>query len=224
MFTGIVEEVGRIERVTSGSKSSRVRIRGKAVLEGTRAGDSICTAGVCLTVAIMDGNCFEADVMAETLRRTRLGSLAAGSPVNLERAMRLDGRFGGHIVSGHIDGTGIIRSMVREDNAVWLTITPEGPLRRYLVEKGSVAVDGVSLTVASLDHEGFRVSIIPHTGKETTLLQQQVGDTVNLECDLIGKYVEKMLRAGYAEDSCKNDSMYGGYSSLSEQFLTENGF
>ena len=142
MFTGIVEEIGRVERVTRGAKSSKLRIRAATVLEGARTGDSICTSGVCLTVTGLGGGCFEADVMAETMRRSKLGSLTAGSPVNLERAMPLDGRFGGHIVSGHIDGTGTIRSMTAEDNAMWLNIAAEETLLRYIVERGSVAVDG----------------------------------------------------------------------------------
>ncbi|HWQ79428.1 MAG TPA: riboflavin synthase [Anaerovoracaceae bacterium] len=193
MFTGIIEETGRVERVTRGAKSSRLRIRAGRVLEDTRAGDSICTSGVCLTVAKLEGDCFEADVTAETTRRSKLGSLATGSRVNLERAIRLDGRLGGHMVSGHIDGTGAVRSLSREENAVWLSVSAGKELLRYIVEKGSVAVDGVSLTVASVDREGFRVSVIPHTGRETTLLQLKIGDAVNLECDIVGKYVEKLL-------------------------------
>lgn len=193
MFTGIIEETGRIERVTRGAKSSKLRIRAGTVLEGTMAGDSICTSGVCLTVTKLEGNCFEADVMAETMRRSKLGSLTVGSRVNLERAMSLGGRFGGHVVSGHIDGTGRVRSISREDNAVWLSISAEESLLRYIVEKGSVAVDGVSLTVASVDGRGFKVSVIPHTGRETTLMELKIGDAVNLECDVIGKYVENLL-------------------------------
>lgn len=210
MFTGIIEEVGRVEQVTRGAKASRLRIKAAAVLEGTRTGDSICTGGVCLTVTKLGRDYFEADVMAETMRRTKLGSLAAGSSVNLERAMQLGGRFGGHIVSGHIDGTGVVRSMLAEENAVWVTITASKPLLRYIVEKGSVAIDGVSLTVASVDENGFRVSVIPHTGKETTLLRQREGDAVNLECDVIGKYVEKLFGRGTHQ---------GGNGELTEDLL-----
>lgn len=210
MFTGIIEEVGRVEQVTRGAKASRLRIKAAAVLEGTRTGDSICTGGVCLTVTKLGRDYFEADVMAETMRRTKLGSLAAGSSVNLERAMQLGGRFGGHIVSGHIDGTGVVRSMLAEENAVWVTITASKPLLRYIVEKGSVAIDGVSLTVASVDENGFRVSVIPHTGKETTLLRQREGDAVNLECDVIGKYVEKLFGRGTHQ---------GGNEELTEDLL-----
>lgn len=210
MFTGIVEEVGELERITGGGKSSRLRIRAKTVLEGTQIGDSISTCGVCLTVTALDGNGFEADVMAETLRRSNLGNLRPGSRVNLERAMQLGGRFGGHIVSGHIDGTGLVRDIRREDRAVWLTIGAGEPLLRYIIEKGAVAIDGVSLTVASVHPEGFSVSVIPHTGRETTLLGSQPGTLVNLECDLVGKYVERLMGIGSA--------------GMTELFLKENGF
>jgi riboflavin synthase len=216
LFTGIIEETGRVEWVAKGAKSSRLRIKAGLVLEDAGAGDSICTSGVCLTVAKLEGNCFEADVMAETMRRSKLGSLSAGSRVNLERAVRLGGRLGGHMVSGHIDGTGTVRSLSREDNAVWLSISTGEPLLRYIVEKGSIAVDGVSLTVASVDQEGFKVSVIPHTGRETTLLQLKIGDAVNLECDIIGKYVEKLL------DPARYQNV--GEAGFSETFLRSNGF
>lgn len=223
MFTGIVEEIGRVERVTRGAKSSKLRIRAGTVLEGARTGDSICTSGVCLTVTGLERDCFEADVMAETMRRSKLGSLAPGSPVNLERAMPLDGRFGGHMVSGHIDGVGTIRSVTSEDNAVWLNIAADEKLLRYIVEKGSVAVDGVSLTVALVDRKGFMVSVIPHTGRETTLLRQKTGDAVNLECDVVGKYVEKLLHASIGESKNGQGSEKDG-ARLSEAFFRENGF
>lgn len=214
MFTGIIEEIGRVERVTRGAKTSGLQIKCTSVLEGTCTGDSICTSGVCLTVTKLGKDFFEADVMAETLRRTKLGGLTAGSLVNLERAMQLNGRFGGHIVSGHIDGTGVIRSMQREENAVWLTISAGGSLLRYIVEKGSIAIDGISLTVASVDESGFRVSVIPHTGRETTLLRQKAGDAVNLECDVIGKYVEKLIAGGTQT----------GKRELTEDLLRKEGF
>lgn len=214
MFTGIIEEVGRVERVSRGAKSSGLRIQAAEVLEGTRIGDSICTSGVCLTVTKLGEDYFEADVMAETMRRTMLGSLTAGSRINLERAMQLGGRFGGHIVSGHIDGTGVIRSLQTEDNAVWLTISADRPLLRYIVEKGSVAIDGVSLTVASVGESGFKVSVIPHTGRETTLLQLKTGDAVNLECDIIGKYAEKLFAGG----------TQGGKKEITEDLLRKEGF
>lgn len=219
MFTGIVEEIGTIESITKGAKSSRLRVKADVALEGTRVGDSICTNGVCLTVTRLDSTSFFADVMAETIRRSNLGSLNSGSRVNLERAVRLDGRLGGHLVSGHIDGTGTIRAMTKEDHAVWLTISADQKLLRYIVEKGSIAIDGVSLTVAGTGDSEFHVSLIPHTGKETVLLSRRVGDTVNLECDMIGKYVEKMLGMAGAQ----SNTAYGD-SKLSEDFLMQNGF
>ena len=213
MFTGIIEEIGTVRRIERGAKGARLTIAAKTVLEGTRIGDSIATNGVCLTVTDLTADSFSADVMAESLRRSGLGALQAGSPVNLERAMPLDGRFGGHIVSGHIDGTGTLASLRREDNAVWLTVRAAPSLLRYIVEKGSVAIDGVSLTVAAVDGTGFSVSIIPHTGAQTILLGKKPGDTVNLECDVIGKYVEKLLGPyGQAQ---------GG---ITMEFLAQNGF
>ena len=175
MFTGIIEEIGTVRRIEHGAKGARLTIQAKTVLEDTRIGDSIATNGVCLTVVSMTGDSFSADVMAESLRRSSLGTLQGGSPVNLERAMAANGRFGGHIVSGHIDGTGTIASQKREDNAVWVKIKTPAPLLRYIVEKGSIAIDGVSLTVAAVTDTDFSVSIIPHTGTQTILLGKKPG-------------------------------------------------
>lgn len=211
MFTGIIEEIGTVCRIEHGAKGARLTIQAKTVLEDTRIGDSIATNGVCLTVVSMTGDSFSADVMAESLRRSSLGTLQGGSPVNLERAMAANGRFGGHIVSGHIDGTGTIASQKREDNAVWVKIKTPAPLLRYIVEKGSIAIDGVSLTVAAVTDTDFSVSIIPHTGTQTILLGKKPGDPVNLECDVIGKYVEKLTAPHKT----------GG---ISTNFLAENGF
>ena len=211
MFTGIIEEIGTVRRLEHGAKGARLTIQAKTVLEDTRIGDSIATNGVCLTVVSMTGDSFSADVMAESLRRSSLGTLQGGSPVNLERAMAANGRFGGHIVSGHIDGTGTIASQKREDNAVWVKIKTPAPLLRYIVEKGSIAIDGVSLTVAAVTDTDFSVSIIPHTGAQTILLGKKPGDPVNLECDVIGKYVEKLTAPHKT----------GG---ISTNFLAENGF
>ena len=173
--------------------------------------------GVCLTVTNIAGNIFEADVMAETLRRSNLGELKSGSKVNLERALTLEKRLGGHLVSGHIDGVGQIISNLKEDNAVWITIEANSEILRYIVEKGSIAIDGISLTVAYVDDKSFKVSIIPHTGEETTLLNKKIGNKVNLECDVIGKYVEKLLGlASNKEEEPKE--------TLGEKFLRENGF
>ena len=194
MFTGIIEEVGTVRRIERGAKGARLTIGAKTVLEDTKIGDSIATNGVCLTVVSQTRDSFSADVMAESLRRSALGSLQSGSPVNLERAMAANGRFGGHIVSGHIDGTGTIASQKREDNAVWVKVKTPAPLLRYIVEKGSIAIDGVSLTVAAVTETDFSVSIIPHTGAQTILLGKKPGEPVNLECDVIGKYVEKLIQ------------------------------
>ena len=211
MFTGIIEEVGTVRRIERGAKGARLTIGAKTVLEDTKIGDSIATNGVCLTVVSKTSDSFSADVMAESLRRSSLGTLQGGSLVNLERAMAANGRFGGHIVSGHIDGTGTIASQKREDNAVWVKIKTPAPLLRYIVEKGSIAIDGVSLTVAAVTDTDFSVSIIPHTGAQTILLGKKPGDPVNLECDVIGKYVEKLTAPHKT----------GG---ISTNFLAENGF
>ena len=166
--------------------------------------------GVCLTVTSLGSSSFTADVMAETLRRSSLGSLSVGNGVNLERAMAADGRFGGHLVSGHIDGTGTISKMQKEENAVWVHIQANSEILNLIVEKGSIAIDGISLTVAGVSDSEFSVSVIPHTAKETTLLSKKAGDTVNLENDIIGKYVQKLLGgrslgASEASDSVKDD-------------------
>ncbi len=186
MFTGIVEEMGKITSILQGNHSAVLAIEASKVLEGSRVGDSIAVNGVCLTVTWIGSGEFKADVMAETLRRSSLGSLSRGGQVNLERAMAAGGRFGGHIVSGHIDGTGTIASMKKEGNAVWVTVDAGEQLLKYIVEEGSIAIDGISLTVASVTESGFSVSLIPHTGSETTLLQRKPGDIVNLENDVIG--------------------------------------
>lgn len=218
MFTGIVEEIGEIRNIKRGAKSVRLTIKGSVVLQDARLGDSIAVNGVCLTVTDMDTSAqtFSADVMAESMRRTALGTLTVGSRVNLERAMAANGRFGGHIVSGHIDGTGTIREMKREDNAVWVTVEADAGILRYIIEKGSIAIDGISLTVAYVDDTCFKVSIIPHTASETTLLTKKAGDLVNLENDVIGKYVEKLMhRADVPEKTG---------SRLDADFLMQHGY
>lgn len=210
MFTGIIEEIGSVKRVSVGGKSGSIEIAAKKVLEGTKVGDSIAVNGVCLTVTSLGSSSFTADVMAETLRRSSLGSLSLGNGVNLERAMAADGRFGGHLVSGHIDGTGTISKMQKEENAVWVHIQANSEILNLIVEKGSIAIDGISLTVAGVSDSEFSVSVIPHTAKETTLLSKKAGDIVNLENDIIGKYVQKLLGgrslgATEASDSVKDD-------------------
>lgn len=213
MFTGIIEEVGTVQTVQRSGNSSFIRIQAKKVLSDVHLGDSIAVNGVCLTVTQFDGTTFQADVMNETLSRSSLGSLRSGSPVNLERAMSAEGRFGGHIVSGHIDGTGAITDIKNDGIAVWYTVSaPE--LMRYIVEKGSIAVDGISLTVAKVTETGFSVSIIPHTASETILSSKKVGDIVNLENDIIAKYVEKLMKP---ENSIKSRG-------ITLDFLARNGF
>ena len=193
MFTGIVEELGQIRKIQKGRSSAVLEIEARKVLEGTRIGDSICVSGVCLTVTSLEGGRFTADVMHETLNRSALQNARPGSLVNLERAMAADGRFGGHIVAGHVDGTGRIRGIERDDNAVWYTIGAGDEILRYVVEKGSIAIDGISLTVAKVEEGWFSISAIPHTIRETTLQVKHQGDLVNLENDVVGKYVEKLL-------------------------------
>ena len=194
MFTGIVEEVGTIRNIKRGQHSAILTIHAKTVLEETRIGDSIAVNGICLTVTRLFPDGFSADVMHETLNRSSLAGLSAGSVVNLERAMPANGRFGGHIVAGHVDGVGHIANIRRDDTAVWYTVHAGPEILRYVVEKGSITIDGISLTVASVETDRFSVSLIPHTAAVTTLGRKRVGDVVNLETDIIGKYVEKLLR------------------------------
>lgn len=193
MFTGIIEEIGTVERIRWGAHSAVLTIRAKAVLEGTKPGDSIAVNGICLTVTGLGGGSFLADVMHETLNRSTLAGLTSGSHVNLERAMLADGRFGGHIVAGHVDGVGKLLRISRDDTAVWYTVGANPDVLRYIVKKGSVAIDGISLTVAQVAKTDFAISAIPHTVDKTVLQERREGDLVNLETDVIGKYVEKLL-------------------------------
>lgn len=215
MFTGIVEEMGRIRHISLNGRSGQISVRAKKVLEGTKIGDSIAVNGVCLTVTALQPDGFTADIMAETYRRSNLGQGKPGEYVNLERAMEAGERFGGHIMSGHIDGTGVIQAYRREENAVWVTIETSPEILRLIVEKGSIGIDGISLTVVKVEDTEFQVSVIPHTGEETTLLRKDTGDQVNLENDIIGKYVEKLLGIGSVEES--------GGSGLTMDFLKEYG-
>ncbi|SHI02561.1 riboflavin synthase alpha chain [Sporobacter termitidis DSM 10068] len=216
MFTGIIEEIGAVMSVQKGAKSARLAIRGALIFGDLKVGDSVAVNGVCLTATGVGDRTFTADVMAETLRRSNLGGLAAGSRVNLERAMAADGRFGGHIVSGHIDGTGRIVHTARDDNAVWVTVSAPPDIMRLIVEKGSVAIDGISLTVARVDGDSFAVSLIPHTGAATTLLDKAAGGTVNLENDIIGKYIERLAGFGGQKERAKN--------TITMEFLANAGF
>ena len=176
-----------------GRRSAVLTVRAGAVLEGTKTGDSIAVNGVCLTVTALSGHGFSADVMHETLDRSTLAGLSPGSRVDLERAMAAGGRFGGHLVAGHVDGVGKIVRVRRDDTAVWYTVAAGPEVLRYVVEKGSVAIDGISLTVAAVTDRDFSVSVIPHTAAQTVLGERAPGDLVNLEADMIGKYVEKLL-------------------------------
>lgn len=215
MFTGIVEELGTIRAVRRGAHSAVLSIGAGLILSDLKTGDSVAVNGVCLTATGKDAGGFTADVMHETLNRSSLNGLTAGSHVNLERAMAADGRFGGHIVSGHIDGTGTVTGIRTDDNAVWFTVQAPPSLMRYIVEKGSVTIDGISLTVAAVGETWFSISAIPHTVAITLLGEKRVGDTVNLETDIIGKYVEKLLRP---------DPEPRPQSRLTLEFLAENGF
>lgn len=218
MFTGLVEEVGTMQGLARGSKKCVLTVGCHKVLEGTQIGDSILTNGTCLTVTNMGANYFTADVMNETLARSDLGTTRPGSPLNLERAMPADGRFGGHIVSGHIDDVGTIAKIEEDDNAVWFTVNAEKSLLHYVVEKGSIAMDGISLTVAYVDDKCFKVSLIPHTREVTNLASKRVGDPLNLETDIIGKYVEKFVTGGPAPAGKEEPS------GLTMDFLRANGF
>ena len=193
MFSGIIEAIGEIRSLRKDAKGARISIEAPGVLDGVNLGDSIALNGVCVTVVDFDDRKFEADLSVETLRRTNLGELEVGGRCNLERAMALGERLGGHLVSGHVDGVGRIRDRKNEGDSIWLTFEAPVEVMRYVVYKGSIAVDGISLTVAACDGETFSVSIIPHTSEQTTLTEKKDGAAVNLEADLIGKYVEKLL-------------------------------
>ena len=216
MFTGIVEEIGTITHIKNGVKSSKLIINCNKVLETTEIGDSICTNGVCLTVTNINKGTFEADVMAETIRKSNLNTFKIGSKVNLERALSLSTRLGGHLVSGHIDGIGYIKDLKKEDSSIWITIKTSADILRYIVYKGSITIDGISLTIAYVDDDVFKVSIIPHTLQQTILSSKNIGDSVNLECDMIGKYVEKLLGITSPDKQQANN--------INETFLKENGF
>jgi riboflavin synthase len=206
VFTGIVEELGEVVAWADLSDAARITVRGPLVTSDAGAGDSIAVNGVCLTVVDVAAGSFTADVMKETLARSSLGRLTVGSPVNLERAVRVQDRLGGHLVQGHVDGTGEIVSV--EPGAHWTVVTVSMPpeLGRYVVEKGSITVDGISLTVSAVDHTEFQVSLIPTTQERTTHGRKAVGDAVNLEVDITAKYVEKLLAAGAVPAASRGDA------------------
>lgn len=233
MFTGIVEEVGTLKKIVWGAHSAALTIQAKRVLSDATVGDSIAVNGICLTVTSLGSAGFTADVMHETLNRSSLKGAKPGMHVNLERAMAAGGRFGGHIVSGHVDGTGIIREIRRDDNAVWFTIGAGPKLLRYIVEKGSITIDGISLTVAAVTADGFSVSTIPHTNAVTTLGERRPGDQVNLETDIIGKYVERLLRPAESEEKRtiagkrnqeSEEETSSGRLGITKEFLAQYGF
>jgi riboflavin synthase len=218
MFTGIIEEIGIIANIQRTGESFVLTIDAKKVFEDVHLGDSIAVNGVCLTVTSFSGNRFTVDVMPETVKATSLNTVKRGSKVNLERAMAAGGRFGGHFVSGHIDGTGVIKSKKQFENAVYYEIEAAEEQLRYVILKGSIAVDGTSLTVFAVTENSFTLSLIPHTLSETILDLKGPGDIVNLECDMIGKYVGHFL-SGLSALSPKKNS-----ASITAQFLEENGF
>ncbi len=221
MFTGIIEEVGSVASIRKGAHSCVLTVNASRVLEDVHLGDSIATNGVCLTVTSFTSHSFSADVMHETLNRSSLGSLHIGSPVNLERAMLAGGRFGGHIVSGHIDGVGTISSIKEDDNAVWYTVEAPSNILRYIIEKGSITLDGISLTVAKVTNSNFSVSIIPHTRVQTNLASKKVGDVLNLENDLVGKYVEWLMLQPIAASQEQPEQKSSG---ITKEFLSHYGF
>ncbi len=212
MFTGIIEEVGTIKNMRKRPRSLRLEIDAHKALEETRIGDSIAVDGVCLTVTDMGKNTFFADVMEETVEKSTLTLLKTGSKVNIERALRADSRLGGHFVSGHVDGVGTIIGKKKADIAHLVTIRLEKSLMRYVAAKGSIAVDGISLTVVAVEGDAFTVSIIPHTEQETTLITKDKNDKVNIECDVIAKYVESLMKA-------KDDG-----TGIDQAFLKRHGF
>ena len=193
MFTGIIEEIGKVKAIVRHANSIKLTIAVKKILEDMHVGDSICTNGVCLTVTTFDDGSYTADVMPETMNRTNFKDLRINDLVNCERAMPANGRFGGHIVSGHIDGTGVISKMSRDDKAIRIKIETRPEILNYIVEKGSITIDGISLTVTEVSNWDFGVSIIEHTQDATTLTKKKVGETVNLENDIVGKYIEKFV-------------------------------
>lgn len=219
MFTGIVEEVGRVSSIKNSTNSAILTIEAEKVLEESKIGDSISVNGVCLTVTDISSKSFSADIMHESLKRSSLGELKKGSRVNLERALKLSTRLGGYIVSGHIDGVGKIKSIKKDDNAVWYCIEANEKILKYIIEKGSVAIDGISLTVAEENDKDFSVSVIPHTRAASNLSEKKIGSRVNIENDCIAKYVEKLLHLD--GDISKEKSKE---SNIDMKFLIENGF
>lgn len=216
MFTGIIEEKGILKEIIPSSQSVSLTIQCEKVTQDAKVGDSIAVNGICLTITIFTSSSFKADVMPETMRKTNLGSLRVGEKVNLERALRLGDRLGGHIVTGHIDGTGKVINREEEDNAIWLEIAASSNILKYIVQKGSVALDGTSLTIADMGEKSFKVSLIPLTAEMTTLKSKKYRDIINIECDVIGKYIEKLIE----KDTLEKDTT----KTIDLNFLQQSGF
>jgi riboflavin synthase len=217
MFTGIIEEIGTVSSMKQSGKAIVMAIKAEKILTDVQLGDSIAVNGVCLTVTSFTNNVFTVDIMPETVKSTSLQQLSKGSNVNLERAMSAGGRFGGHFVSGHVDGLGTITKKEKVENAVYYHITVPNELSHYLLYKGSVSVDGTSLTIFGVKENEFIISLIPHTLSETILGEKGTGDYVNIECDMIGKYIEQFINARFRNTNTKS-------ASITESFLEENGF
>lgn len=215
MFTGIIEEIGVLQNMKRGTNEYQLTLSAKKVLQDVKLGDSIAVNGVCLTVTSFTSEQFTVDVMPETIKATSLQSLARGSSVNLERAMAANGRFGGHFVQGHVDGVGTIKSKNQVSNAVYFWIETSAEMMRYIVPKGSVTIDGISLTVVEVKDNQFSISIIPHTITETILQFKQHGDGVNIECDMLAKYMERLLEKGVEHTSNNGVTL---------EKLAENGY
>ncbi|WP_026504142.1 riboflavin synthase [Butyrivibrio sp. NC3005] len=226
MFTGIIEELGKITCIKNESVSAKISISAHKVLEDVAIGDSIAVNGICLTVTSFTKDCFQADVMPQTMRKSSLSAVTKNSFVNLERAMSVSKRFGGHIVSGHIDGTGIITNIKTEENAVWFSIKATSDLMKTIIERGSITIDGISLTVAKVDYSQnvFEVSTIPHTREVTNLKYKKRGDLVNLETDIIGKYVYHLMNIPNDTINAMDNVKPVNNKGLSLDFLASNGF
>jgi riboflavin synthase len=220
MFTGIIEGLGTIKAIQPAEQGKRFTVEADFVLDQTKIGDSIAVSGACLTAVAVEGKRFAVDVSPETLTKTTFGKAGIGERVNLERALRLSDRLDGHLVSGHIDGTGIIKQKTSAGNAIVVTLGVPEPLARYMIIKGSVAVDGISLTINTCDRDSFEVSIIPHTAKATTIGFKNVGSVVNIETDMIGKYVERFMTESRHPEGKKDT----GESSIDKEFLAKTGF
>ncbi|WP_339061727.1 riboflavin synthase [Tepidibacillus marianensis] len=217
MFTGLIEEVGKIKSIQRSGQSMILSIEAKEILKECALGDSIAVNGICLTATSLGTSSFTLDVMPETMARTNLNQLSIGSVVNLERAMTPNRRFGGHFVAGHVDGVAKLSERKEMENTIFLTFHAEPSLTKYMIEKGSIAIDGISLTLIEVNPQSFSVSIIPHTLKNTNLFSKQIGSTVNIEVDMIGKFVEKYISNFLGVREKKG-------STITEGFLRENGF